>query len=128
MVSESLGSWVFLVDNKICIKTVTQQKQRMKCAGAIREWKSTLQLIRLKKRREAQFHINVLHSAYEGWRNLTRQIFTRRQELLSKYTADVAGKSRTVGLTEAFDKTLLNIARILDKRRIQSSYCFMFQT
>ena len=81
-------------------------------------------------RRTAQFHINVLHSAYEGWRNRTRQIFTRRQELLSKYTADFAGKSCTVGLIEAFDKTLLNIARIrrLDKRRIRSNYCFMFQT
>ena len=130
VVSESFGSWVFLVDNKISIKTVTQQKQRMQCAGAIREWKSTLQLIRLKMRRKAQFHINVLHSAYEGWRNRTRQIFTRRQELLSKYTADFAGKSCTVGLIEAFDKTLLNIARILrlDKRRIRSNYCFMFQT
>ena len=88
-------------------------------------------LITLKKRRElreAQFHINVLEGAYAGWRNRTRQIFTRQRELLSKYTADVAGKSRTVGLTEAFAKTLLNIARILDKRRIQNSYCVMFQT
>ena len=40
----------------------------------------------------------------------------------------MAGKPCTVGLTEAFDKTLLNIARILDKRRILSSYFFMFQT
>ena len=87
-----------------------------------------LELITLKKRREGQFHINVLEGAYEGWRYSTREIFTRQQELLSKYTADVAGKSRTVGLTEAFAKTLLNIARILDKRRIQNSYCVMFQT
>ena len=76
----------------------------MKCAEAkmpaIREWKSTLQLIRLEKHREAQFHIYVLYISYEGWHDSTRQIFTRRQELLSKYAADVAGESRTVVLLE----------------------------
>ena len=86
-------------------------------------------LITLKKRRElreAQFHINVLEGAYAGWRNRTRQIFTRQRELLSKYTADVAGKSRTVGLSEAFAKTLLNMARILDKgvSRTAIALCF----
>ena len=59
------------MDKKIGINTVTQQIQRMKCAGVIREWKSTLQ---------------------------------------------------------AFDVTLLNMARILDKRHVLSSCCFMFQT
>ena len=45
--------WVFLVDEKISIKTVTQQKQHKKCAGAISEWKlkSIPQLIRLQKRK-----------------------------------------------------------------------------
>ena len=85
-----------------------------------------LELITLKKRREGQFHINVLEGAYEGWRYSTREIFTRQQELLSKYTADVAGKSRTVGLSEAFAKTLLNMARILDKgvSRTAIALCF----
>ena len=106
----------------------------MKYAWGIREWKSTLRLIRLMKRREAQFHINVLLSSYAGWSNSTRPIITRQQELLFKYNAKACANNGghacpqpilcTVGFTEAFDKTQLNRARILDKRRVQSSYCF----
>ena len=99
-----------------------RQTQQKRCAGALREWKSALLLISLRKRKEAQYHLYILQSMYERWHNCTRKIITHRQELLSKYDVYATVDSRSIGFLEGVDKILSNVIHILDKRRILSKY------
>ena len=97
-----------------------------RCARALREWKSALLLIKLKKRKETQCHLELLQSMYQSWHNGTRRIITHRQELLTKYDVNATMDSRSSDFLEGVDKILSNVIRILDKRRIRSKYSRMF--
>ena len=118
--------WVYFVNKQKRIKVVQRQTQQIRCARVLREWKSTLLLIKLKKRKEAQSHLDILLSMYKSWQNCTRKIITHRQELLTKYDVNATVDSRSIDFLEGVDKILSNVIRILDKRRIRSKYSRMF--
>ena len=118
--------WVYFVHKKKRIKDVQRQTQQTRCARALREWKSALLLIKLKKRKETQYQLDILQSMYKSWQNGTRRIITHRQELLTKYDVNATVDSRSIDFLEGVDKILSNVIRILDKRRIQSKYSRMF--
>ena len=110
--------WVYFVNKKKRIKDVQRQTQQTRCARALREWKSALLLIKLKKRKEEQYQLDILQSMYKSWQNCTRKIITHRQELLTKYDVNATVDSRSSDFLEGVDKILSNVIRILDKRRI----------
>ena len=102
VVSESFGSWVFLVYNKnkktmqLCTVKVRCVKQHTRCTKVISECKSTLQLI--KKLMEfdnritvQRYHSKLLDSTYASWHHSTRQIIAHQQELLPKYYEEETG-------------------------------------